>query len=416
MHNKESYMFTPTDLVCCDILYHMFTNHDIEIEVKNGWIGRQIKIKNYREHYYSINEVIDGLCVFNKNQLKSLSLRQLDIVKSFSKRIKTEVKENSGYLSKLFFYTRVNSINSIIKKTKHQKNKLKTITLSEKCKNYEKTIECLKNKKIQKKEIKAHFKINDPQKLQKKELQLQKSKFNPISNLLMDELLIQNKNNSSPEFNIVQEFDNIRNKSCLYLLAKNPKFLLNKWEVLNKYATRMEGINKIRECIIFPNKVQLSTENGYTHSMAITFFLPDNVLSCYGPQTSKANRNCHGTALLASGIHSSLEYFDSPLCLPNLSEKAERVDLMNLSCGDLVYLKSGLKGSTKEKCTDGLHSLVYLSEDFCLSMNGFGKTLEFFTLKDVLNEYGYPDDTLDIQLKSERLDLIRENICVLRKK
>lgn len=209
------------------------------------------------------------------------------------------------------------------------------------------------------------------------------------------------------------EFEVQKKENSLYLLAKSPEFLKEKLEILKEYSEK----NNIP---IFNSKIKqvnmpVNIAKGYTHFMRIDPFFSKNVINAYGSQTSYENRNCHGAALLASGVHDQLEHFNSPFEYDKTSDKINNISLKQISTNDLIFLKKGLPGTKYEKNEDGLHSFVYLAPDFCLSMNGKRQTLEFYSTKDILKNYEYPEDSLDFEVVNEKLKTVRKSIFVLRK-
>lgn len=250
-----------------------------------------------------------------------------------------------------------------------------------------------------------------------------KKKYTHLNNLLintflyyrLDDLRNQFIVDFEPYHSVLEVRINILSETTL--VAKNIEILREKSKLLIDYAKK---IDPSKEAIEFKAMALTDWEDlqitGYTHSLAINEYLPKVVSNVYGFQSCAETRNCHGAALLASGIYSQLEHFFSPYEYHELNVKAEKISLDKIAPGDLVYLKKGLPGSIKESIQDGLHSLVYLCNDLCLSMNGEGKSLYLYSLKFVLNDYGYPEEALNLQQSDEFLDEARKNITIFRKK
>lgn len=250
-----------------------------------------------------------------------------------------------------------------------------------------------------------------------------KKKYRHLNNLLINTFIYYQLDDLrnhfivdlEPYHSILEVRHNILSEATL--VAKNIEILREKWKLLIDYSKK---IDPSKEAIEFKAMALTDWEDlhltGYTHSLVINEYLPKVVTNIYGFQSCNDNRNCHGAALLASGIYSQLEHFFSPCEFHELNEKSEKISLNEISSGDLVYLKKGLPGSIKESIHDGLHSLVYLTNDLCLSMNGQGKSLYLYSLQFVLSEYGYPEEALNLQQSDEFLDEARKNIIIFRKK
>jgi ankyrin repeat protein len=180
----------------------------------------------------------------------------------------------------------------------------------------------------------------------------------------------------------------------LYLLGKDPSFLREKGRLIGEYAAKIAHPLGIEEFKIKEVRAGEDRQYGFIHSIALHRLLPNTLLASYGQQApNQAKANCYGAAMMASGITSAMTYMELSDSFSLAAAIAQKISLPNLSLGDLVFLKEGPEESYWPG-EEGAHSFVFLSHDFCLSMNGWGQPLEFYSTADVLQRYGYPGDIL----------------------
>lgn len=204
---------------------------------------------------------------------------------------------------------------------------------------------------------------------------------------------------------LLPQFKVKRENNEIHLLGKNSEFLQEKWALLREYAEQINTSLEISGCCI-ENVVNDEELNlGFTKFVSIHELLPKHVRTHLGLRSTEGN--CHGAARLATGKSPSIIYVDRI----DVSRDLEEIPLENLSIGDLVFLKMGPKG-TQHEGERGAHSFIYLSDDFCLSMNGTGHKLKFYPTSDVLRHYGYP---VDVLMTSKATEAFRQNIVLLRK-
>lgn len=155
------------------------------------------------------------------------------------------------------------------------------------------------------------------------------------------------------------------------------QFLSQTFELISQYTRKVDPAIPLKT----PNFKQVSAT---TYSVEIQDILPRMVRVFFGAHSLAGN--CHGSALVTSGIFPVLSYLPRglPITTNWVREKLEDVDLKNITSGDLVNLS----------CQGDSHSFVFLSHDLCLSMNGKGKTLDLCRTSDVLELYGFPANAL----------------------
>lgn len=196
---------------------------------------------------------------------------------------------------------------------------------------------------------------------------------------------------------------NIHFKQCrrdrLILLAKDSNTLRKTCDLIKAYTLTIHPHRQFKEIRIKDTPKVKHLQLGYNCYTSIHSILPTNLCRSYGLRSEdwlNNDANCHGSALVAMGLCSQISFISIYEYITSiLLEHTQRVPLEDISVGDYVLL-TGLSQDDKLLHNWGRsHSLIYLSPELCISMNGRTRPLMFYPTRYVVSGYDYPKDALE---------------------
>lgn len=143
--------------------------------------------------------------------------------------------------------------------------------------------------------------------------------------------------------------------------------------------------NMFHQCHYYYEHAKQILDQNYAYSLNLDLILPSIVktildISHRYSGTSIANTlNCHGGALVASGIFPMTECYEEPIDCKRIPEGVHSIPIEAIIPGDIITLVSDTR--------DYDHSIVYLTDELCISINGRNRPMGIYAIKEVLNGY-----------------------------
>lgn len=168
------------------------------------------------------------------------------------------------------------------------------------------------------------------------------------------------------------------------LLSSDVAFMQKALTIMKSYTRQVDPRAFITESSI-GQVVDPAQCKGFTHFVDLLHILPRPVRLFYGAHAlNRSDGNCHGAALMAAGLLPMVSHKNcTPIFSTWIDQMLEEVRVADVKAGDLVYLDS----HPQNRSDSGIcscHSFVFLSHELCLSANGKGKSLELYSLSDVI--------------------------------
>ncbi len=184
------------------------------------------------------------------------------------------------------------------------------------------------------------------------------------------------------------EITQIRDKeNHIVMYGKELAFLKETWEMLAIYRKTIDEGATLGEFKCEPlGSSSAQAKKGMAYSVCLDEILPPLVRALYGVHpANRAGGNCHGAALVATGIFPVMYCFSRATELLIVEKKTDPIPVDQLACGDLVHLS---------KFTNVTHSFVFISHSICISMNGSLQPLTIDNTATMLRRFHYPADCL----------------------
>lgn len=192
-------------------------------------------------------------------------------------------------------------------------------------------------------------------------------------------------------------------KNIAYLFGEDKESLQELATVIVDYAKNTyPSFNPTYEI----KQIKKPTNEGLRFVLILEKLFPSHILALMGETSAgQALGNCHGAALLVGGVSPVLtnipygNFSKNPLAT-NLTRYES---IKELKPGDIISLKND-------------HSFIYLTPDWCISMNGRGTSLELSSTKALLKLYHYKSDLLQFENVGKTANRKPLDFSVYRKK
>lgn len=139
--------------------------------------------------------------------------------------------------------------------------------------------------------------------------------------------------------------------------------------------------NILHNSRVYYTEAERILECDYRYALRLDLILPNAVkttldISHRYQRSGVTNRlNCHAGALIATGIFPTANYSEDYIMNEDIANGIHSVTLSELVPGDIITL-----GPYD-------HSMVYLADDLCISVNGRSQVMGIYTIKEVADKY-----------------------------
>lgn len=189
------------------------------------------------------------------------------------------------------------------------------------------------------------------------------------------EIVIQAFDSEQIRLNNNQPFPDELERLDDYLLALTDK---NTDLDLSKFYAKGEILH---QCSVYYKKSNQILDQHYAYALNLDFILPTAVKTIFNlshryERSHVTNRlNCHGSALIASGIFPMANYYEEHIREEDLANGIHAIAFEKREPGDIITL------------VHYDHSMVYLTDDLCISTNNRCATMGIYTIKEVISIY-----------------------------
>lgn len=156
---------------------------------------------------------------------------------------------------------------------------------------------------------------------------------------------------------------------------------LNEKEIDPDLARFYAKENILHQCQVYYEKANQILDQGYTYALNLDLLLPTavkilfNLSHRYQRSHVVARLNCHGGALIAAGIFPMANYYEHPIMEQDIANGIHSTCFEELLPGDIITL------------ADHDHSMVYLADDLCISVNDRSQPMGIYTIQEVVARY-----------------------------
>lgn len=165
-------------------------------------------------------------------------------------------------------------------------------------------------------------------------------------------------------------------------LARLEDYLaLNEKEIDQNLARFYAKENILHQCQVYYKKANHILDQGYTYALNLDLLLPNAVKTLFNlshryQRSHVVNRlNCHGGALIAAGMFPMANYYEYPIMEQDIANGIHSTSFDELLPGDIITL------------AHYDHSMVYLADDICISVNDRCQPMGIYTIQEVVAMY-----------------------------